>query len=852
MNDGLVWLLWAAGAWIGLQLITAIVLLIQLLRAPFRPSRLSLRGWHELPTPELQAHQRVWLDEIRALGFEPVWQGEQHVGERHHPVVILKHTTDAAYAMVTFQASMLMGYPVSFHSLAPDGLHLKTQNRMGWLALDRDGATQCHNVTESTLVAVWQAHRARIPAGALADDARAVEAIKSNSDGSFEALRASGALAQSGDVWHLTLATALRSVWYWRRVRKALAKPIESAMFQGEHLTEYMAQAYVEHEALMADRPQRHNVKALVLVGSMALSLALWGVAFTWSQAVLIVFILLVHEFGHALAMRWFGWKDMSMFFIPFMGAMVTGKPQALPAWKQAVVLLAGPVPGLLAGVAILLVMPIAPDSLVDWRQLGLMAIGINLFNLMPVTPLDGGQLVELALFARWPRLRTVFAAASVLAMFGFAWWWRSEMTAVLGGLLAFSLMSQWRVARLQNAWREGLDHPAQLVNLFAAARRLMPQSTPTRLFVAVRAVFSRQLVQPPGRKASAVIMALLLTVWVGVGVLAFEQVDGGRDEPDTRTVAQQAFDQAWTDVDDAGPGTDEWARLTRLAGDLPKDDPRHADMAFGRIRTMDSDARQAAVDQLIRQGASGVWMTSAQLLSSELLYAVVESRRMSAEERLSFLQGKVAWAKRVGPQFPEEVMPTELWVAEALDDVGRGDEASKMLDELQARAETVDSCRCKLSDVVRARTWFHLSHQRSRAALNNIEGSTFAKKAAEGKGPLGIDYAWALLLDGNAERALAIMTNAARRSDGNGGLLDRLKFSGEEAWMAHPLDLAYAHEQAGEVQAAQELLARNSAKWQCKASNNGHERDALSQPWQRLRDQVLSEMAWRLCPKGA
>src|SRR5690348_9012590 len=58
-----------------------------------------------------------------------------------------------------------------------------------------------------------------------------------------------------------------------------------------------------------------------------------------------LVAVVLFHEAGHALGMRWFGFRDVRMFFIPFFGAAVSGRPRGAAAWKDAVVSLLGPLP---------------------------------------------------------------------------------------------------------------------------------------------------------------------------------------------------------------------------------------------------------------------------------------------------------------------------------------------------------------------------------------------------------------------------------------------------------------------------------------------------------------------------
>ena len=66
-----------------------------------------------------------------------------------------------------------------------------------------------------------------------------------------------------------------------------------------------------------------------------------------------LVAILFVHELGHYLAMRWFGYRNLRMFFIPFLGAAVSGQNYNVAGWKKVVVSLLGPLPGI--GIGILL-----------------------------------------------------------------------------------------------------------------------------------------------------------------------------------------------------------------------------------------------------------------------------------------------------------------------------------------------------------------------------------------------------------------------------------------------------------------------------------------------------------------
>ena len=123
---------------------------------------------------------------------------------------------------------------------------------------------------------------------------------------------------------------------------------------------------------------------------SMIASVGLYTIAFGWRFAVLFVGLLFTHELGHALWLKKEGIPTGPIVFIPFMGALITMKEYPQNAYIEAKVGLAGPVLGSLGAGAV---------ALAGW-QLGsnlLLAAGyvgflLNLFNLIPVTPLDGGR----------------------------------------------------------------------------------------------------------------------------------------------------------------------------------------------------------------------------------------------------------------------------------------------------------------------------------------------------------------------------------------------------------------------------------------------------------------------------
>ncbi|MCW1925849.1 site-2 protease family protein [Luteolibacter arcticus] len=126
--------------------------------------------------------------------------------------------------------------------------------------------------------------------------------------------------------------------------------------------------------------------------------------------------LILVHEFGHWLMMKIFGYRRMGRFFVPFVGPIDRGQKLNAPAWQQLLVILAGPLPGLVAGLAVLIAAFFLPGLPMWLRDLSGLAIALNAFHLLPFLPLDGGKVVDLLIFRDLPYLRPLFTIASAAA----------------------------------------------------------------------------------------------------------------------------------------------------------------------------------------------------------------------------------------------------------------------------------------------------------------------------------------------------------------------------------------------------------------------------------------------------
>jgi Zn-dependent protease len=152
------------------------------------------------------------------------------------------------------------------------------------------------------------------------------------------------------------------------------------------------------------------KLKLLTTSGSMLVSIAAYSLIWGWKFAVGFVILLFVHEMGHVIQLRREGIEASAPLFIPFLGAVVWGRILEGNALAEARVGLAGPILGSI-GAAACWAVGAGIDS--DfWRALAFVGFFLNLFNLAPVTPLDGGRAV--AALSPWMWFLGLFLVAGL------------------------------------------------------------------------------------------------------------------------------------------------------------------------------------------------------------------------------------------------------------------------------------------------------------------------------------------------------------------------------------------------------------------------------------------------------
>jgi Zn-dependent protease len=250
--------------------------------------------------------------------------------------------------------------------------------------------------------------------------------------------------------------------------RQPEIEPIHPDSGRGESLLKKIGGAAVAVGLLLA----KFGAKAKVLLfalpklklfttsASMLVSIVAYQLIFGWAFSVGFVLLLLLHEVGHVIQLRREGVEASAPVFIPFLGAAIWSKSLGRDTAAEARVGLAGPILGSIATLVPLGIWLATGEEL--WRALAYIGFFLNLLNLLPVLPLDGGR--AMAALSPWVWFAG-FVGLIVLTFF--------FPNPILILVLLFGGIESWR------RWKERKTPEAQAYH-----------DIPTRTRVAVAAVY--------------------------------------------------------------------------------------------------------------------------------------------------------------------------------------------------------------------------------------------------------------------------------------------------------------------------------------------------------------------------
>lgn len=268
--------------------------------------------------------------------------------------------------------------------------------------------------------------------------------------------------------------------------------------------------------------------KLMVLFVSLGLFVAAGMAWWNPRMIAMLVVVLLFHEAGHYIAMRMFGYRNVKMFFIPFLGAAVSGRHFNIAGWKKAIVYLAGPVPGIVTALPL---MWFGSTQQIGWMfELGGMSLVLNALNLLPVMPLDGGWIMHLTVFSRSPILELLSRLLGVVLMVALAFFAESKFLIFVAIPLVLSLPVTYRVAKLVRYLRgaplpqpERDEIPDAAIRFLGDEMRttsLAQTPIPQRAALLVQ-IYESLIVKPPGVIAT-------LSIWFLYGGAFLTAIIGG------------------------------------------------------------------------------------------------------------------------------------------------------------------------------------------------------------------------------------------------------------------------------------------------------------------------------------
>jgi len=181
-------------------------------------------------------------------------------------------------------------------------------------------------------------------------------------------------------------------------------------------------------------------------------SAASYAYIYSWKFAIIIMFQLFVHEYGHIWAMKRCGLKIKGVYFIPFLGAAAVTDDDLAKSGRadELYIAIMGPIwgffPAILCGI-----LAVIYDSQFFMAAASWMCI-VNLFNLIPLNPLDGGRIVKSLAFSLsdWTGLLSMFLG--MVLLFAGCLFAGIGVFAVLGVISMIELLFEFRLMRRSGA----------------------------------------------------------------------------------------------------------------------------------------------------------------------------------------------------------------------------------------------------------------------------------------------------------------------------------------------------------------------------------------------------------------
>ncbi|HOR94586.1 MAG TPA: hypothetical protein PLZ38_11480, partial [Spirochaetota bacterium] len=258
---------------------------------------------------------------------------------------------------------------------------------------------------------------------------------------------------------------------------------------------------------------ESNNIGSIaILIISILLFFSIGYAKHPLKDTIIVIIVLLLHEFGHLLGMMIFKYKNIKMFFIPFFGAAVSGLKLNKDGFNEAIISLLGPMPGILIAIACMFFFK-NNDNL---NQIAASLIFINGFNLLPIYPLDGGRIMDI-IFQRSMVAQLLFRIVTSLALIYLAVFSHTLLLAFVGIIIILSIPDNYRTNKAVKALKADIPATVSIENedkvlqdnigiIYATVKAIFPKVKGKRYANIILAVWDKLTFKAPNFIKSLII----------------------------------------------------------------------------------------------------------------------------------------------------------------------------------------------------------------------------------------------------------------------------------------------------------------------------------------------------------
>jgi len=152
-------------------------------------------------------------------------------------------------------------------------------------------------------------------------------------------------------------------------------------------------------------------------------------------------FVILVHEMGHFIGMKIFGFKDSKIMYFPMLSDLIKQKTEIISQKQRLITLLFGPLPGILIGFLLLQYFIGHPNNDLV-LNLATLFLGVNLVSLLPLDPLDGGKIISTMFFHKIPKFNMYFVLVSSIIWIVIGFYFEVYILMIFGFMMGLKVRS--------------------------------------------------------------------------------------------------------------------------------------------------------------------------------------------------------------------------------------------------------------------------------------------------------------------------------------------------------------------------------------------------------------------------